>query len=54
MATIYKVEMEIVSEFCSYHPDQLSDVLEKIIHNWKDEETGLRLIVKNISVEKKV
>jgi len=54
MATIYKVEMTICSEFCSYPADELKIILEKIIKEWRSEENGLGLLVYNLDVKKKV
>jgi len=54
MATIYKVEMTICSEFCAYPSDELKIILEKIIKEWRSEENGLGLLVYNLDVKKKV
>ncbi len=52
MATIYKVEMEICSEFCSYQEDDLKSELEKMIKKWRSKETGLGLLTYNIKVKR--
>lgn len=53
MATVYKVDMMICSEFCSYPADELKVILEKMIKEWRDKESGLGLLVYNLNVTKK-
>lgn len=54
MATVYKVEMLVCSEFCAYPTDELKAILEKLIKDYRDKETGLGLLVYNTSVVRKV
>lgn len=58
MATIYKVEMTICSEFCSYPADELKTILETIIKepikDWRDKESGLGLLMHDLNVNKKI
>jgi len=53
MATVYKVEMTISSDFCAYQDFELSEILVKIIKEWRSEENGLGLLVYNLNVKKK-
>ena len=53
MATVYKVEMTISSDFCAYQDFELSEILVKIIKEWRSEENGLGLLVYNLDVNKK-
>jgi hypothetical protein len=57
MATVYKVEMTICSEFCSYPADELKGILktilEKPIKDWRDKESGLGLLMYDLNVHKK-
>ena len=53
MATIYKVEMTICSEFCAYQEFELNKILVEIIKEWRSDETGLGLLVYNLDVKKK-
>lgn len=47
MATIYKGEFKVCSPFCSYHPEDVKEILKKIftkaIKEYRDPETGLGL-----------
>lgn len=54
MATVYKVEMEIVSEFCSYPPDELKGIIAGVLKSYVDERNGLKLRVGDIDVRKVV
>jgi hypothetical protein len=58
MATVYKVEMTICSEFCSYPADELKTILETIIKepikDWWDKESGLGLLMYDLNVNKKI
>jgi len=54
MATIYKIDMEIVSEFCAYNEGQLQQRLLDMIKEWRDPETRLGLLAHDIKVTKKV
>lgn len=50
MATVYKVEFEVVSDFCAYSEEELKRLL-KIKMNLKDNKNGLTLRVSDINVK---
>ena len=52
MATVYKVDMKIVSAFVNYNEEELERKLGNIIENWRDIETGLGLESIDIKVTK--
>lgn len=37
MATVYKIEIETVSPWCSYPPEQVKEMLEKFFEEFEDE-----------------
>ena len=43
MATIYKFKVKCVSAFCAFSDNEIKEIIEKSLKNWKDEETGLKL-----------
>jgi hypothetical protein len=58
MATVYKVEMTICSEFCAYPANEVKTILETIIKEpikkWRSDETGLGLLMHDLTVNKKI
>ncbi len=40
MATVYKIEVETVSEWVNYPPEHLEKMLKKFFEEHKDEKTG--------------
>jgi hypothetical protein len=58
MATVYKVEMTICSEFCAYPANEVKTILETIIKepikDWWDKESGLGLLMYDLNVNKKI
>jgi len=52
MATVYKVEFEVVSDFCAYSEEEIKKLLA-IKMNLKDNKNGLTLRANEIKVIKK-
>ena len=53
MATAYKVELTVCSEFCAYPTDELQIVIGEILNDWKSKETGPGLLAYNVKTIKK-
>ena len=49
MATVYKVELELVSDWVNYTPETLAKLVEKILH----EEKVAKVRVTDINIERK-
>lgn len=52
MATVYKIEIEIVSEWCNYTEETLARIIKENI-DYKNPLLIADLEVKNIKVERK-
>ena len=52
MATVYEVKLRIVSEFCSYSEKDISNIIESVIREYTDENTGLKLLVYDVERNK--
>ena len=52
MATIYNIDMEIVSEFSSYSELELNKILSELIENYRNNDNGLGLKVTEIRIRK--
>lgn len=53
MATVYKVEMEVVSEFVSLSDNEIETILKSTIEKWRSLKTGLGVRVTKIHSNKK-
>lgn len=51
MATVYKVEMEIVSEYCSYSKEWMRQKITELIKDFRDKDTKLGLLVRDLNVK---
>ena len=50
MASVFKIEMNIVSEFVNYNEQELHTRLTEAIKEWKDKESGLGLLPYDMKV----
>lgn len=52
MATVYKIEIEMVSAFVSYDEETIKSILENFLKEYKDDKTKLGF--ENIKTEVKI
>lgn len=52
MATVYNVNMRIVSDFCNYSEDELEGIIVGVIKSYVDERSGLKLRLSDITTRK--
>lgn len=53
MATVYKVEMETVSSWVSYSPEQIQKFIESALKEFRDKKTGFKFERCEIKVVRK-
>jgi hypothetical protein len=53
MATIYKINMEITSDFVAYSENDIKNIIQEQLDSFIDEETGLMIRTRDIEVIKK-
>ena len=41
MATVYKIKIKTVSAFVNYNEKDMTEIIEKLLKDYKDEKTGL-------------
>jgi len=51
MATVYKIKIKTVSAFCNYNEAQMTEIIEKLLKEYKDKQTGLGFEATEIDVE---
>jgi hypothetical protein len=52
MATVYKIEMEVVSDFCSYTEEQMKQIVSKLINGYVNPKTKLGLYIHQMQLSK--
>tara|TARA_R110000850_G_scaffold34024_3_gene92275 strand:- start:209 stop:373 length:165 start_codon:yes stop_codon:yes gene_type:complete len=52
MATVYKIKIKTVSAFVNYNEAQITEIIEKLLKNYKDKQTGLGFEATEIDVER--
>jgi hypothetical protein len=52
MATVYKIKIKTVSAFINYNEKEVTEIIEKLLKNYKDEKTGLGFEATEIDVER--
>jgi len=52
MATVYKIKIKTVSAFCDYNEAKMTEIIEKLIKEYKDTQTGLGFEATEIDIER--
>ena len=52
MATVYKIKIKTVSAFVNYNEAKMTEIIEKLLKDYKDEQTGLGFEGTEIDVER--
>jgi len=52
MATVYKIKIKTVSAFVNYNEAQITEIIEKLLKEYKDKQTGLGFETTEIDVER--
>ncbi len=52
MATVYKIEIETVSPWCSFKEDYLKEMFEKFLKEYKDDKNKMGFENTTVSVKK--
>jgi len=52
MASVYKIKAKIVSPFANYSESHLTEIIEKLLKNYKDQKTGLSFEGIELDVER--
>ena len=52
MASVYKIEMEIVSDFCNYSREDMLDIIKKQVEMYSHPNSGFPLRLYDLSVDK--
>jgi len=50
MATVYEIKIKTVSAFCNYSKEQVTEIFEKFLKEYKDKNTGLGFETTEIDV----
>jgi len=52
MATVYRIKIKTVSAFVNYNEKAITEIIEKLLKDYKDEKTGLGFEATEIDVER--
>lgn len=52
MATVYKIKIKTVSAFVNYDEKTITEIIEKLLKEYRDEKTGLGFEGTEINVER--
>jgi len=52
MATVYKIKIKTVSAFVNYDEKIITEIIEKLLKEYRDEKTGLGFEGTEINVER--
>lgn len=52
LATVYKIKIKTVSAFVNYNEAQMTKIIEKLLKEYKDKQTGLGFEATEIDVER--
>lgn len=52
MATVYKIKIKTVSAFVNYNEAEITEIIEKLLKEYKDNKTGLGFEATEIDVER--
>ena len=52
MATVYRIKIKTVSAFLNYNEKDMTEIIEKLLKDYKDKKTGLGFEATEIDVER--
>lgn len=52
MATVYKIEIETVSPWVNYPPEQIKEMFEKFLEEFEDENTSNKFECTEVKVKR--